>query len=598
MSLLSLRNLSFTWSGAPLLDEINLEIERGERIGLLGRNGAGKSTLMKIIAGEIAPDDGIRNLADGVRIGRLVQDVPAGTDQTVAEVIRKGANVEKESWELDQDLKRVLSQVDLNGDDSFSELSSGKKRRTLLGQSLLQEPDILLLDEPTNHLDIKSITWLENFLKGYAGTILFVTHDRVFLQSLANRILEVDRGHLFDWTCDYQTFLKRKEQQLHAEEQQQAAFDRKLAEEEVWIRQGIKARRTRNEGRVRALEKMREERKQRRNRVGNVRMEASQGDRSGHLVMKAENIEFAYPSSEPIVKDFSTTISRGDKIGIIGPNGAGKSTLLKLMLGQLEPTGGDLRLGTNLQIVYFDQLREQIDDEKTVAENVGEGQEQLVINGKQRHIYGYLQDFLFTPERARRPARFLSGGERNRLLLARVFKRPSNLMVLDEPTNDLDEETLELLEELLMNYPGTILLVSHDRAFLNNVVTSTIVLEGDGTVREYDGGYDDYLRQKNAQDDVTAMTAVKPSEKSNQPARGTVQRSKLSYKEKQELESLPVKIEEMETQQAELQAAMSDPSFFKQDRNVIAEESARLEELGTQLETLYARWEELASRES
>ncbi|MCA8998238.1 MAG: ATP-binding cassette domain-containing protein, partial [Planctomycetaceae bacterium] len=422
----------------------------------------------------------------------------------------------------------------------------------------------------------------------------FVTHDRAFLQSLATRILEVDRGKLFDWTCDYATFLKRKEAALHAEEQQNALFDKKLAEEEVWIRKGIKARRTRNEGRVRALKKMRDERQQRRERVGNVSMQAVEAEKSGRLVIETKNISFSY-GDEPIVRDFSTLISRGDKIGIIGRNGAGKSTLLKLLLGQLKPTGGTIRHGTKLEVIYFDQLREQIDEEKTVVENVGEGQETLEINGRRQHIYGYLQDFLFTPERARRPARYLSGGERNRLMLARIFKRPSNVMVLDEPTNDLDAETLELLEELVSGYQGTVLLVSHDRAFLNNVVTSTIVLEGDGQITEYDGGYDDYLRQaaQRKQDELPKSASSTPSKQKEKPSR----ERKLTFKEQQELAQLPNRIETLEAEQAEIHAQMADPAFFKSAGPEIAEKTARLENLGTELASLYERWEELAALE-
>ncbi|QDT32259.1 ATP-binding cassette domain-containing protein [Thalassoglobus polymorphus] len=595
MSLISLRDVSFTWAGPSLLENINLEIGRGERIGLLGRNGAGKSTLMKLIAGEIPVDNGTLKLADGLKIGRLIQEVPDGTTQSVAELVREGLlDDHQEEWQVEQTLERLLTQMNLSGDAQFAQLSSGMKRRALLAQALIREPDLLLLDEPTNHLDIDSINWLESFLKKFQGTILFVTHDRVFLQALATRMLEIDRGKLFDWTCDYQTFLKRRDELLHAEEQQNQLFDKKLAEEEVWIRQGIKARRTRNEGRVRALKSMRNERSQRRERTGSVKMQAGEADRSGQLVMEAKNVTFGYEANTPIIQNFTSTISRGDKIGIVGPNGVGKSTLLKLILGDLAPTSGDIRQGTNLQLIYFDQLREQIDDEKTVAENVGEGQDQLTINGKQKHVLGYLQDFLFTPERARRPARYLSGGERNRMLLARIFKRPSNIMVLDEPTNDLDAETLELLEDLLGNYPGTVLLVSHDRAFLNNVVTSTLVLNGDGTVSEYDGGYDDYLRQRPPEKEPEA------SPKKSRPAgkvRENAQKPKLSYKEKKELEAIPQKIDDLEQTQASLQSAMADPEFFKQDGEKIATETARLQDLSKELESLYNRWEELAAKE-
>ncbi len=584
MSLMSLRDVSFTWAGPSLLENINLEIGRGERIGLLGRNGAGKSTLMKLIAGEIAVDNGIIKPADNLKVGRLVQEVPDGTSQSVAELVREGLHGDhQEEWQVEQTLGRLLTQMSLSPDAQFSQLSSGMKRRALLAQALIREPDLLLLDEPTNHLDIESINWLENFLKKFQGTILFVTHDRVFLQALATRMLEVDRGKLFDWTCDYQTFLKRRDELLHAEEQQNQLFDKKLAEEEVWIRQGIKARRTRNEGRVRALKKMREERSQRREKTGNVKMQAGESERSGQLVMEAKNVTFGYEENTPIITKFYATISRGDKIGIIGPNGVGKSTLLKLILGDLSPTSGDIRQGTNLQLIYFDQLREQIDDEKTVAENVGEGQEQLSINGKQKHVLGYLQDFLFTPERARRPARYLSGGERNRMLLARIFKRPSNIMVLDEPTNDLDAETLELLEDLLGSYSGTVLLVSHDRAFLNNVVTSTLVLNGDGTVSEYDGGYDDYLRQR---PDLEKAEATTKKDKPSGKVRQHEKKPKLTYKEKKELEALPNKIDELEQEQTSLQSAMATPEFFKQESEVIAAETTRLQTLSEELDSL------------
>lgn len=596
MSLVSLRNVSFTWAGPSLLEAVDLEIGRGERIGLLGRNGAGKSTLMKIIVGDVPPDHGEVKHHDGIRIGRLVQEVPDGTDQSVAQIVKHGAaTIEDEDWKVEQRLERLLTQMGLDGDSQFSQLSSGMKRRALLAQALIHEPDLLLLDEPTNHLDISSIIWLENFLKNFSGTILFVTHDRVFLQALSTRILEVDRGRLFDWTCDYQTFLKRRDAALAAEEQANIAFDKKLAEEEVWIRQGIKARRTRNEGRVRALKKMRQERQQRREKLGNVKMSVGEGDRSGQLVVRAKDVSFAYPDAVPTIENFTTTINRGDKIGIIGPNGAGKSTLLKLILGDLTPSTGEIRHGTNLKIIYFDQLREQIDDEKTVAENVGEGQEELVIDGKQRHIYGYLQDFLFTPERARRPARFLSGGERNRMLLARIFKRPSNLMVLDEPTNDLDAETLELLEEILMSYSGTLLLVSHDRAFLNNVVTSTLVLNGDGTVHEYDGGYDDYLLQSAHQ--ITETTPQKKAEPVVANQSPIEKKAKLSYKEKQELAKLPDLIDQLESEQSELQAEMSTPDYFKRGGDEISVATNRLQEISNELERIYERWEELSEKE-
>jgi len=598
MPLLSLRGISFAYGGPPLVENISLEIDANERIGLLGRNGTGKSTLLKLIAGELHPDEGEIWRAAGVVISRLVQDVPEGRQMTVGEVVAEGLadSLEPlEPWQAEQQVERVLERMGLSPEPQFATLSSGRKRRVLLARALVCQPKILLLDEPTNHLDIETIQWLEQFLLGFDGTIVFVTHDRMFLQQLATRIVEIERGRLFDWTCDYPTFLKRQAAALEAEEKQNAEFDRKLAEEEVWIRQGIKARRTRNEGRVRALERMRAERSQRRKRIGNVRMEAVEAERSGQLVIEARNISFDYGET-PIVRDLSTTILRGEKIGIIGPNGAGKSTLLKILLGQLEPTSGTVRHGTNLEIVYFDQLREQIDGEKSVEENVGEGQRQLLINGKTRHIMGYLQDFLFSAERARQPARLLSGGERNRLLLARIFKRPSNVLVLDEPTNDLDAETLELLEDLVVNYSGTVLLVSHDRAFLNNVVTSTLAFEGEGVVREYDGGYDDYVRQRPKPSSPAAEAKREPSPPPKATSSQSTAPKKLSFKEQRELEGLPEQIAMLEAEQAELHASMADPSFFKQDGAAIAAATANLQALEARLAELYARWESLESR--
>ena len=599
MALVSLRGVTFSWSGTPLLDHVDLDIEVGERIGLLGRNGAGKSTLMKIIAGEIAPDNGQVIISPQTRIARLIQEVPVvSSSQTVAELVAEGYEHDPDpshAWEAEVAVNRVLSRLAIDGHLSFATLSSGMKRRVLLAKALVQEPNILLLDEPTNHLDIESITWLERFLSNYEGALLFVTHDRTFLQALSKRILEVDRGRLFDWTCGYDTFLVRKQQWLDSEEKQNALFDKKLAAEEVWIRQGIKARRTRNEGRVRALEALRRERSQRRERVGNVKMQTSSAEQSGQLVVEMKNVSFAHGKSNPIIKDFTTLLGRGDKIGIIGPNGAGKSTMLKLILGSLEPSAGTIRRGTNLQVIYFDQLREQIAEDQTVIENVGEGQEQLMINGRQRHIYSYLEDFLFTPDRSRQLARFLSGGERNRLLLARIFKRPSNLLVLDEPTNDLDAETLELLEELVVEYPGTVLLVSHDRTFLNNVVTSTIFVKGDGEVREYDGGYDDFVRQRGVAPPRNDLAAQIP--------RGNVgdipvveKKAKMSFKEKRELDEIPGKIEALENEQATLHSKMAEPDFFKSPTSEISTASRRLDAIAAELSKLYERWILLSER--
>jgi ATP-binding cassette subfamily F protein uup len=598
MPQISLRNISFTYSGDPLLDDISIEIEQGERIGLVGRNGAGKSTLMKIVVGEITPDNGEVWTAQGLTVTRLVQEVPDGTAGTITEIVRAGLGEEVEDWEADTAVETVLTRMALNGEAIFGSLSSGMKRRALLARALVREPDILLLDEPTNHLDIDSITWLERFLKGYNGTLLFVTHDRVFLQALATRIIEVDRGKLFDWTCDYQTFLKRKQELLHAEDKANEHFDRKLAEEEKWIRKGIKARRTRNEGRVRELKRMRQERAERRGRVGNVSMTAATADKSGRMVIEAKDVGFAYDTA-PIVQGLTSTIMRGDKIGIIGPNGAGKSTLLKLLLGDLKPKTGTIRHGTKLEVIYFDQLREQIDEEKTVVENVSEGQDMLELNGSQIHIYGYLQNFLFTPERARRPARFLSGGERNRLLLARLFKKPSNLMVLDEPTNDLDAETLELLEELVAAYTGTLLLVSHDRAFINNVVTSTLVFEGGGAVHDYDGGYDDYIRQRDAASPPSSNETKKRVPKTMsveakpEPKAEPKKKKKLGFKEQRELDELPDRIEQLETEQSELNKKMAEPEFYKQDAATITTATTRAAEIEEELLHCLERWEEL-----
>ncbi|MFM8253327.1 MAG: ATP-binding cassette domain-containing protein [Planctomycetota bacterium] len=605
MALLSLRDVSFAWSHSALLDHVDLEINRGERIGLLGRNGTGKSTLMKILAGELTPDSGQIHRSPQLRIARLIQEVPFGTgNQTVAAVVAEGyseSNDPTQRWEAELAVDQVLSRMGLDGSLVFATLSSGMKRRVLLARSLVHDPEILLLDEPTNHLDIESIQWLEGWLQDFPGALIFVTHDRAFLQSLARRILEIDRGRLFDWTCDYETFLDRKQAQLDAEEKQNALFDKKLAAEEVWIRQGVKARRTRNEGRVRALKELRRERQQRRERLGKARLQATASDPSGQLVVELNQVSFAY-GERTIIRDFSTLISRGDKIGIIGPNGAGKSTLLKLILGQLSPTTGTVRQGTNIQLLYFDQLREQIDDEKSVLDNVGEGQQSVTINGKQRHLYGYLEDFLFTSDRARQLAKFLSGGERNRLLLARLFKHSSNLLVLDEPTNDLDAETLELLESLVVEYSGTVLLVSHDRAFLNHVVTSTLFVSGSGAVYEYDGGYDDFVQQHKPPSDpvkpapaakksgpVTAATGVTTS----QPPTKT----KLSFKEKRELDELPNKIAKLEQEQSQLHEQMALPEFFKQPAAAIAEASRKLESLTAEIEAAYSRWLVLSERD-
>ena len=622
MALVSLREVSFGYGGRHLLEKVDLQIERGERVGLVGRNGSGKSTLMKLISGELAADDGQVLRGPGVRIGRLIQEVPLGSESSVQEVVAMGLTsptiegdssrrtVETlEDWELEHQVERVLEKMSLDPHARFAALSSGMKRRVLLAQALVSEPDLLLLDEPTNHLDIEAVAWLEEFLIRYGGTLVFVTHDRVFLRKLSNRIFEVDRGRLLDWPCDYTTFLLRKESALEVEAQHQALFDKKLAQEEIWVRTGVKARRTRSEARIRELNKMREERRQRKDRVGNVRLLVQDAERSGRLVIEAKQIGFRYvadAASVPpddssvgpgngrdILCDFSTLILRGDKIGVIGPNGSGKSTLLRLLLGQLQPTTGTVRLGTKLEVAYFDQLREQLDENKTAQENVGEGKQMLVINGQERHVLGYLQEFLFSPERARTLVRYLSGGERNRLMLAKLLTKPSNMLVLDEPTNDLDAETLELLEDLLIEYPGTVLLVSHDREFLNNVVSSTLVFEGDGVVKDYDGGYDDWQRQRTISQTPAAFpeTLMRPSKNGPAPR-------KLSFKEQRELESLPARIDQLETEQAALHVTMSAASFYQQPKSDIAATSAKLEALERELAEVFSRWESLEAARS
>ncbi len=601
MAQITINQLSIGFRGPPLLDGVDCRIEAGERIGLLGRNGSGKTTFMRILCGDVEPDLGDLTFAPGTRVALLPQNVPQDIHGRVADVVagplqESLVSGDLEPWKAEQQVKQILSRTSLRGDDRFEVLSSGMKRRVLLARTLVSDPHVLLLDEPTNHLDIATITWLEEFLLRWAATLVFVTHDRMFLRRLATRIVEIDRGLLFDWSCDYDTFLRRKEATLAAEEKQNAEFDRKLAQEEAWIRQGIKARRTRNEGRVRDLEKMRRAHRERRKEQGRVALRIEQGQRSGNLVAAVEDVFFAYPDRE-IVRGFSTLIMRGDKVGIVGPNGAGKTTLLRILLGELIPNDGSVRLGTNLQIAYFDQLRDQLDDESTVQQNVGDGYDTIRVAGQPRHVLGYLQDFLFTPERARMAVKFLSGGERNRVLLARLFAKPANVIVLDEPTNDLDAETLELLEERLMEFAGTVLLVSHDRAFLNNIVTSTIVFEDD-TVREYDGGYDDWQRARQAceaeegdrrevREQQTRQRARSSSSVSAQRRRG------LSYKQQQELAGLPALIERLEAEVAQLHGAMTQPEYYRRASEEIAQEQTRLKSLETQLATAYQRWEML-----
>ena len=601
MPLISVDNVSIRFRGPALLDDVSCVIEEGQKIGLLGRNGAGKTTLLKLLSGQMDPDSGKIIPASGVRVRQLSQYVPTEMSGTVESIVQKafdpnesGDNLDVEEWEAHKKTTQIISRMELDPESRFETLSAGMKRRVLLAQAIVTEPDVLLLDEPTNHLDIPAIEWLEGFLKSYPRTFLFVTHDRAFLQKLADRILEIDRGRIFDWSCDYTTFLKRKQDAIEAEEKQNALFDKRLAEEEAWIRQGIKARRTRNEGRVRALKAMREQRSERRSQVGTSKLKIQQGARSGNLTIRMTDVAFTYgDESAPVFSDFTTEILRGDKVGIIGRNGIGKSTLLKVMLGELKPTNGDVKLGTNLQIAYFDQLKSQLDPELSVLENVGEGSDRLLINDRPTHILGYLADFLFEPQRARTEVKFLSGGERNRILLAKLFSKPANVIVMDEPTNDLDTETLELLEGKLVEFDGTVLIVSHDREFLNNVVSSSIVFE-EGTVKEYVGGYDDWIRQskpakpKASSSKKKKIAAAKPTSNVEKPKR-------LGYKEKRELESLPEAIEQIEAKIVAIHTQMADPEFYKKDGAKIAKVQQEATDLQSELDEKYQRWEELES---
>lgn len=609
MPLITIRDVRVRFRGPPLLDGVSCFIEAGQRIGLLGRNGAGKTTLMRMLAGDLRPDAGEVIAAPATRVSMLRQEVPQGLGGTIGAVAATGldgiepaaaADDEHDfAWRRDHAVDQILSRMDLDPGADFDRLSSGMKRRALLARALVAGPDVLLLDEPTNHLDIDAIEWLETFLGRWGGTLLFVTHDRAFLRRMATRILEIDRGRLFDWSCDYDTFLARKEQALAAEEKQAALFDKRLAEEEVWIRTGIKARRTRNEGRVRRLEAMRRERADRRERQGRAGLKIQEAQRSGALVAELEGVSFAR-AEKPIIADLSLTVMRGDRIGIVGPNGAGKSTLLGLLLGSLTADAGTIRLGTNLQVAFFDQLREQLDDDKSVADNVSDGSETVQVDGGARHVLGYLKDFLFDAERARLPVKFLSGGERNRVLLARHFAKPANVIVLDEPTNDLDAETLELLEERLMEFTGTVIVVSHDRAFLDNVVTSLLVFEpqpaGEGrpahAIREYVGGYSNWLRQRPAPaEEKAAVTVSKAAVPAASPPTGT--RRKLSYKEQQELAGLPAQIERLEAEIATIHAEMAVEGYFRRPGDALAADKARLETAQEKLTTAYARWESL-----
>jgi ABC transport system ATP-binding/permease protein len=633
MALITLDHISIAHGYLPLLDNIVLQVEPCERVCIVGRNGTGKSTLLRIISGEQAPDSGSVHKQPDVRTALLVQDAALLADRPVFDVVAEGLGglsdlvtayhhaavevaekgtlahleklgrlqhelEEKDGWRLEQRIEMVLSRLMLSPDASVNTLSGGWCRRVLLARALVAQPDLLLLDEPTNHLDIEAITWLESFLAEYAGTVLFVTHDRAFLQRLATRIVELDRGQLTSWPGDYAAFMRKKEEWLVNESLRLEKFDKRLAEEEGWLRQGVKARRTRNEGRVRALMAMREERAERRTQTGTPRMRLELADPSGRMVFECKGVSKSF-DGKPVVKDFSTRIMRGDRIGLIGANGVGKTTLLRLLLGELPPDSGTIRCGANIQVAYYDQQRQKLDPERTVYETVGDGSETVIVNGRPRHVNGYLRDFLFPPERARSPVKALSGGERNRLMLARLFTRPANILMFDEPTNDLDLETLELLEEQLLEFPGTILLVSHDRSFLDNVVTSTFVFEGDARVQEYIGGYDTWLRQRTIPAAKQSISALRPTAPSIGGGRANIPgsaRKKLSYSEQREFDRLPERIEALESEQERLNAEIGHPDFYKKTAGIIGQSLTRLEELQKELLDAYALWDELDSR--
>ena len=599
MALLHLRNIHLENGDNRLFDGIDLTIEPGERLCLVGRNGTGKSTLMKLLCRDIQPDDGEMIHQPELNIARLQQDVPHDLEARIFDIVAEGLGTVaiEDEWQIQWKVDTVLSRLQLDPDTPFESLSGGWKRRALLARALVGEPDLLLLDEPTNHLDIPAIEWLENFLMGFKSTLLFVSHDRAFVQKLATRIIELDRGKLTSWPGNFQKYQENKQAALDAEAQHAALFDKRMAEEEVWIRQGVKARRTRNEGRVRRLEAMREEFKQRRNLQGKVTAQIGQAESSGKVVIEAQHLDYGWDGNL-LIQDFNTTVLRGDKIGIIGPNGVGKTTLIKLLLGQLQPTAGTVDLGTRLQIAYFDQHRSQFDGEKNLRDNIASGSDFVEVNGQRRHIISYLQDFLFTPLQIQKPVKVLSGGERNRLLLARLFSQPSNLLVLDEPTNDLDAETLELLEELLIDYQGTLLLISHDRSFLNSVVTRSIVFEND-TVGEYAGGYDDWLLQRPA---PVTMDKDKPASKAEKVADKPVavvaaapapKAKKLSFKDQRELEQLPARIEQLETAIAALHELMSQADFYQQGNEQVLARQDEVQGLEGELEVAFARWEAL-----
>jgi ATP-binding cassette subfamily F protein uup len=627
MALISLGDICMSFGSQPLLEQVNLTVAPAERICLLGRNGTGKSTLLRIIAGELQPDSGEVIRTQGIRLGSLAQEVPVDLEGTVFDVVcramgprgehlaayqrlcdryESGKSADgkdemnlaalqqtidnEDGWPLRQQAASVITQMGLDGDGDVSTFSAGMKRQVLLAAALASRPDILLLDEPTNHLDMAAIERLETYLLNWTGTLMLITHDRMLIRRLATRILEIDRGTVFSWQCGYEAYLQRSQQRLEAEARETAKFDKKLSAEEAWIRQGIKARRTRNEGRVRALQKLRELRRSRRDRTGRVRMALAEAGQSGRTVVEATDLCFAY-GQKAVVENFSCTVMRGDRIGILGPNGAGKSTLIRLLLGELTPQHGRIKHGTHLEVLYFDQLRGSLDESKTVQQNVSPDSDMIDLGGRQRHVIGYLKDFLFSPQRARTPVRVLSGGEKNRLLLAKLFARPANVLVLDEPTNDLDVETLELLEELLLDFSGTVLLVSHDRAFINNVVSSTLVFESPGRIEGYAGGYDDWLLQR-PEKTATGTEKAAP-EKNKKMSPSTAAPKKLGYMQQRELDALPGRIESLEVRQQELFRLMSAPDFYRREGEDIAALKQELDQVEQALEAAFARWEEL-----
>ncbi|MDG1748142.1 MAG: ATP-binding cassette domain-containing protein [Porticoccaceae bacterium] len=624
MPLINLQNVLLSYGKPPLIDYVNLVIERGERVCIIGRNGAGKSTLLKIINGQVLPDEGKIKRASDVKVTQLEQSVPQNTTGNVFDVISEGLGKEGkliqkfhyltqqlnhdsspkifsdleqcqaeldriDGWDINSRVESIITKMKLNPEADISSLSGGFKRRVLLARALVANPDLLLLDEPTNHLDIEAIQWIEQFLIKWEGSLLFISHDRHFMDNLANRFVEIDRGKLVEFNCDYSTYLTRKQDNLVVEDKHNALFDKRLSQEEIWIRQGIKARRTRNEGRVRALKAMRQEFSERRKRLDTARMGIHQAEKSGKIVAEASDISFSF-GDEQLVRRFSALIQRGDKIGLIGRNGVGKTTLIKLLLGELSPDKGAIKIGTNLNVAYFDQYRSALDEEKSVQDNVSGGKDMLDVGGKSRHVISYLQDFLFAPERCRQPVKVLSGGERNRLLLAKLFMIASNVLVLDEPTNDLDIDTLDLLEELLIQYKGTIILVSHDRTFLNNVVTSTLVFEGSGEIKQFVGGYDDWLRQR----DGASVTKINEAPKAGKlQLKSAATKSKRSFNNERELSALPKKIDLLEQRITEISTQMSDASFYRSDRAEIKKTEDLLKSAQLELEVLYKRWEEL-----